>query len=332
MSISVDGSGGDVTLRSMHYLDEAQRGRVEQLRASWLWRTQLPTWLVIAAVYGGWFLVVLNARTLGTPLTVVLLIVLLTWYTSLQHELVHGHPTRWARVNALFGYAPLAIWYPFGLYRDSHRLHHRNEHITYPGIDPESYFVTAAQWANYRGWYRALLKFRNTIVGRLLVGPIFSIAGAVQVECAHIEQGNWRVAVRWVVHIALVVALLFWVQRVSGLSPVVYLLGVAYPALALSLVRSFHEHRPAAAVEQRSVLNDAGWFWRLLFLNNNYHLVHHDLPNVPWYGLRQLYVESGGRYDRRSGEYRVEGYGKWLRRHAFSPVEHPVHELNRADR
>ncbi|WP_116809785.1 fatty acid desaturase [Steroidobacter cummioxidans] len=323
---------GDVTSSSMHYLDEGQRARVERLRASWLWRSELPTWLVIAAIYGGWFAVVMNAQALGTPLTIVLLIVLVTWYSSLQHELVHGHPTRWPWVNALFGYAPLAIWYPYGLYRDSHRQHHRNEHITYPGADPESYFVTRTQWDSYRGWYRALLRFRNTIVGRLLVGPIFSVAGAVQGECALIERGNVRVAVRWLVHVTLVVALLVWVKQVAGISPWLYLLGVAYPALALSLVRSFHEHRPVAAVEQRSVLNDAGWLWRLLFLNNNYHLVHHDLPGVPWYGLRQLYLENGARYDQRSGNYCVEGYGKWLRRHAFSPVEHPVHELNRVDR
>ena len=80
------------------------------------------------------------------------------------------------------------------------------------------------------------------------------------------------------------------------------------------------------------MLNDAGWFWRLLFLNNNYHLVHHDLPDVPWYALRKLYLEERVRYDERSGGYCIAGYGSWLRRHAFSPVEHPVHELDHEHR
>lgn len=318
--------------RSIHYLHDEQKRRVEALRASWLWRTQLPTWLVIASIYGGWFGVLSHAEQLGKPLTAVLLVLLLTWYMSLQHELMHGHPTRWSGVNWLLGMAPLAIWFPYGLYRDSHRAHHRNEQITCPERDPESYFVSMSHWESCGGLRRVLLRFRNTIAGRLLIGPIFSVAGAVRDEWRRMTRGEVRIIGRWLLHIVLVVVLLSWIERNSGLSPLFYLFAIAYPALALALVRSFHEHRPATRPEQRSVLNDAGWFWRLLFLNNNYHLVHHDLPDVPWYGLRKLYLEDRARYDERSGGYCIAGYSDWLRRHAFSPVEHPVHGLDHEHR
>jgi fatty acid desaturase len=32
-----------------------------------------------------------------------------------------------------------------------------------------------------------------------------------------------------------------------------------------------------------------------LVLNNNYHAVHHDLPHVPWFALREVYeLVAGG--------------------------------------
>jgi fatty acid desaturase len=35
---------------------------------------------------------------------------LLTLYGSLQHETIHGHPTRPRRFNAMLGALPLALW------------------------------------------------------------------------------------------------------------------------------------------------------------------------------------------------------------------------------
>ncbi|WP_250547170.1 fatty acid desaturase, partial [Serratia marcescens] len=110
-----------------HYLHPEQRERIRQLYRRRHWRLELPTWGIMAAVYGGWFGVALGWQTLGPWLGAPLLILLTTWYMSLQHELIHGHPTRWPRVNQLFGLLPLAVWYPYGLYRDSHLRHHRND-------------------------------------------------------------------------------------------------------------------------------------------------------------------------------------------------------------
>jgi len=124
------------------YLDDTQRNAIARLSMSRAWRTQWPTWALIVAIYGGWFGLATHARVLGLPLTTALLALVSAWYMSLQHELLHGHPTRSAHLNALLGFAPLAVWFPYRVYRDSHLQHHDDPHLTHPGCDPESYFVS----------------------------------------------------------------------------------------------------------------------------------------------------------------------------------------------
>lgn len=307
------------------YLDDAQRNSISKLASSWTWRTQWPTWALIVTIYGAWFVVAMHARDLGLPLSALLLAVLGAWYMSLQHELLHGHPTRSPFVNGLLGFAPLAVWFPYGVYRDSHLRHHDDPHLTHPGRDPESYFVSAFVWRR-AGWpVRALLVFRNTFIGRLLVGPAFAIAGTAVDALGKIKRGNWREVAVWLAHFAALIALTVWLQRVCGIPAWVFVVSVGYGALSLGSIRSFQEHRAAHAHEHRTVINEAAWCWRLLFLNNNYHAVHHDLPHVPWFALREVYETSRQQYIERSGGFLVKGYGEWVRLHAFAPVTHPVY-------
>ncbi len=69
---------------------------------------------------------------------------------QLQHELLHGHPTRNAAFNRFLGLLPLAVWYPFDEYKRSHLAHHEEAHLTYPGIDPESNYLAPAPSAGCR--------------------------------------------------------------------------------------------------------------------------------------------------------------------------------------
>jgi fatty acid desaturase len=309
------------------YLDATQRHELQRLRATWLWRTEWPTWLLIVAIYSGWFGVALDARMLGTPLTLGLLAVLSCWYMSLQHELLHGHPTRHAWLNALFGLAPLAVWFPYATYRDSHLRHHDDEHLTDPERDPESFFVSSARWQRAHPCLRVLLSVRNTLAGRIVVGPWFSISAAVRHAVMASARGEWRVTLAWAVHLAALAVLATWLDQHCGIRWYAFVFGVGYPALALGAVRSFHEHRVAADARERTVINEAALPWRLLFLNNNYHAVHHDLPGVPWFALRTVYHRRRDAYLARNGQYVVQGYGEWFARYALKTVAPALHPL-----
>ena len=313
------------------YLSLQQRAWLKARARSWLWRSELPTWLLIGVIYGGWFAVMLNAQTLGRLPATLLLIVFTGWYMSLQHELIHGHPTRWPRVNQLFGTLPLAVWYPYGLYRDSHLAHHRNHTLTEPDEDPETYYLSAARWAKLTRWQQQLIHLRNTFLGRLLLGPLLDVAATFGGMWQALRRGDRPAIAMWLLHGALLALLFFWMAR-QGFSPLWYLLAVSYPALALTKVRSFYEHRAADDPLARSVNNEAAWPWRMLFLNLNYHSVHHDLPGVPWYGLRRLYLRDREHYYQRNHGFRVAGYRVWLRQFWVRPVGVNVHPGRSAEK
>jgi fatty acid desaturase len=310
------------------YINDAQRHRIHELRASWRWRSEWPTWLLIVGVYGGWFATALNARSIGIPLASSILAVLSCLYLSLQHELLHDHPTRLPWLNALLGVAPLAVWFPFAVYRESHLRHHIDAHLTDPDLDPESYFVSAERWRGAGAAIRFLLVVRNTFLGRVVLGPWFSIAHTIHTALTQIARGNGRIASAWALHLVLLGLLATWLERRCGISPALFILGVGYPALALSAIRSFHEHRAADNIPERTVINEASWGWRLLFLNNNFHAVHHDLPSVPWFALASVYHGHRDAYRQRNGDFIVRGYQEWLVRHGVQPVAPALHPLH----
>jgi len=310
--------------RNAAYLHAGQRTRIKQLSQTLLWRLEAPTWLLIVIIYAGWFATVSQWRVLGPWIGTPLLIWFTTWYMSLQHELIHGHPTRWPRVNQLLGLLPLAVWYPYGLYRDTHLRHHHDENLTVPHEDPEGYYFSAEQWRHFSRLTRRVVRWRNTLVGRMLLGPALDIYAALRAGITAVLGGEGRVLVMWLVHGLLLAWLLGWIED-KGLGIGYFLLAVAYPALALTKIRSFFEHRAAADPQARSVINEAAWPWRVLFLNLNYHLVHHDLPAVPWYGLRKVYLADRVAYQQRSRGFVVQGYAEWFGEFAFTPAGVEIH-------
>ena len=317
-------TGGTASEGMSHYLHPQQREHIHQLATRFLWRSELPTWLLIIAIYTGWFTTLTYWQTLGLLPATVLLIWFTAWYMSLQHELIHGHPTRFPRLNQLFGTLPLAVWYPYGLYRDSHLAHHRNDHLTVPVDDPESYYFTEQTWARFMPWQKRIIHVRNTFLGRLLLAPLLDIVQTLGSGVAAFRQLHLRAMLMWLVHSVLLAGLFVWMRHV-GFSPVWFVLAVSYPALALTKVRSFLEHRAADDPLARSVINEAGIFWQVLFLNLNYHSVHHDLPGVPWYGLKALYQQNRAVYQQRNHGFVVKGYGQWLQQFWDKAVDVTVH-------
>ncbi len=288
-------------------------------------RIEWPTWVLITVIYGAWLALVLSYRSLPAWVSHPALVLVVAWHMSLQHELLHGHPTRSKALNRLLGIFPMSAWYPYDIYRDSHLVHHRDEHLTTPGIDPECNYLQAHEFERLWKLQRAFRWFLRTALGRLLLGP----AHTIPLVWANIVSGplkrDFTYARTWVVHLALLIAMLWWVNQVSGMSPLHYLFGVAYPALSLAMLRSFFEHRPAALPAHRIVVNDAALPWRLLYLNNNYHAVHHDHPGVAWYRIPALYLADRDGFLLRNNGFYIPGYCHLLWKYALKPVDSPMH-------
>ena len=128
----------------------------------------------------------------------------------------------------------------------------------------------------------------------------------------------------WSLHLPLVALLLWLLDRYTDLSVWHYCFAIAYPALGLAMLRSLYEHRPDALPAHRTVINEADMPWRLLYLNNNYHVVHHAYPGVQWYKLPALYRADKAAYRERNGEFVLPGYLYLIRHFAFKPVDNPV--------
>lgn len=308
-----------------NYFDADHRQQIETLRQRFTARTEWPTWLLLIGVYGGWFAIILNSHWFGRGLSTLLLIPLLVLWLSVQHELLHGHPTRSVLFNKILGYAPFAVWYPYTLYRDSHLLHHRDEHLTVPGIDPESRYLTAVRWQGSSLFERSLHWLNKTVIGRFIIGAPLGLIALAAEELQRLKNRERQAWLMWLTHGAFSVLMLWFIARFSVLPAWHYLLLVSVPALSIAMIRSYYEHRPHAQPEQRTVLNEAGWPWRWLFLNLNFHLVHHDLPGLAWYDLPAAYRMRREQWVARSGGFLVQGYGQLWRQHGFRPIDSPQH-------
>ncbi len=309
-----------------HYLNPAQQHWVESLRQTVLWRLELPTWVLIAVIYSGWFGIALFWESLNIWLATPIWIFLTTWYLSLQHELIHGHPTRFKRLNQLIGTAPLAVWYPYGVYRDSHLAHHIDENLTIPGFDPESYYLSAQGFQASSPLKKNFARLCNTFIGRMVFGPAVAIVKTLTDAFKKFSALDLPTIAMWLIHLGLLIGLLAFLKQ-RGVHPIYFIAAVAYPALSLAMVRSFYEHRADSSVSARSVVNEAGWLWRVLFLNLNYHIVHHDLPSVPWYSLRTLYMRHRDEYRARVQGFVLSGYTALAHDYAYRAVIKTVHPL-----
>jgi fatty acid desaturase len=308
-----------------HYLDDRQREEVARLRATFMGRTQWPTWLLLIGVYAAWPALLWLSPGLGVWPTTALMIPLLVLWMSLQHELLHGHPTRLLWLNKLLGYAPFAVWYPYTLYRDTHMLHHRDEDLTLPGLDPESRYLSQLRWQQSGRLMRGLRWLDKTPPGRLVFGVPLALSSLIVEASGRLWRGDRQAWLMWSTHGAFVLLMFAFIEHCSVFSSVHYVLLISVPALAISMVRSYYEHRPSEQPQQRTVINEASWPWRWLFLNLNLHLVHHDLPGLAWFHIPRVYRARREQWLARSGGFLVPGYAELFRRHSFNPIDSPQH-------
>lgn len=283
-----------------------------------------PTWLALIGCYTLWGLVLANHAALGWWFAVPAAIAV-AFHSSLQHEVLHGHPTRSAALNEALVFPSLGLAFPYRRFRDLHLRHHNDERLTDPYDDPESFYIAEPDWTLASRAMRWVRLFNGTFAGRMLIGPALAVCGFWWSEAKLALHGDARVRDAWARHLlgsVPVLALVWW----SGLELWKYALLAAYPGMSLIMVRSFIEHRAAESALERTGIVDAHWFWRLLFLNNNFHWVHHRYPTVAWYLIPRRWQADRTEILTRNGGYLIPGYAavawRWLLR-SREPVVHP---------
>jgi len=289
------------------------------------WYYEGPTWLVAVAIYGGWLTLVLNHAVLPWPVIVIAGGILTAWHSSLIHESVHNINTapKWLKMALVF--PPLGVWYPYTYYVRAHTIHHRDNNLTDPDKDPESYYYTRADWERMTPALKSLLMFNQTFAGRIIVGPFVAVFHLAVNLAARLLEGDIRAMKGVGLHVVSLTLLFGFVCGVAGMEWWKYVVCFAYPGLAISLVRSFCEHGAAQDPAHRTAIVESGTFFNLLFLYNNLHVVHHLDPTMPWFKIPEYYRDHRQELHERNGGYVLEGYGEVVRRYLFTPAFAPVH-------
>lgn len=288
-------------------------------------RVEWPTVAVAVAVHAGWVGVTLGWHALPLPVAVALLALVVAWHSSLQHELIHGHPFRDRRWNHALGSLPMGLAVAYGDYLDSHLAHHRDERLTDPFDDPESWYLTPARWHELGPVGRAVARANRTLAGRLVLGPAIGLAAYARTLLPSRLRGDRRRRRHLLHHLAGVTVALVWIVVVCRVPVWAYVLAAVQLARSIGLVRSFAEHRWVPDPASRSAVVRAGRFWSLLFLHNNLHHTHHARPGAPWYRLPVLADALGSDAAAAEGAGRYAGYGVLARRYLFRPFDTVVH-------
>ncbi|WP_295810486.1 fatty acid desaturase [uncultured Nitratireductor sp.] len=285
-----------------------------------------PTFVLIVACYGAW-------TTAGYVLwphwpiaAMAILTLTIALQSSLMHECLHGHPTRWAWVNEALVFVPVGLVYPYRRFKALHLRHHADERLTDPFEDPESYYKALWLYRKLPGWAQRILEVNNTMIGRFVLGPAIMNIGFFATEAKLIREDARGVRRAWLLHAAGLAFVLPVIAYGFGMPLWLYFLVPAWLGQSLISVRTFAEHRWSERPDGRTIIVERSPL-ALLFLNNNLHLVHHKLPAAPWYRLPALYRARRAEWLAMNDGYSYSSYWALVKAFAFrakEPVPHPV--------
>ena len=289
-------------------------------------RVEWKTFGLIVLTYGVWALATVWLAGLWLPLAVIVTALTMALHSSLSHEVLHGHPTQNQWLNEALVFPAIGLFIPYIRFRDTHLEHHIDDNLTDPYDDPESNYLDPAVWENMSPFRRAVLQANNTLLGRLLIGPVVAQLNFTGADWRLIRAGRTDVAWAWIWHFVGIIPVALWLVYVAQMPLWAYVLA-AYIGISIIKIRTFLEHRAFEQVMARTVvIEDQGWL-AFMFLNNNFHLVHHLHPGVPWYELPKLYFDNSDAYMSRNGGYRYGSYAEVFKRyllHAKDQVPHPL--------
>ncbi len=288
-------------------------------------RLEWPTIVLAVIIYGLWFLATAFWRSLPWWGLTALGAWVIAWQMNLQHEVIHGHPTRRRLVNEAIGVWPLSLWLPFSVYRTTHLRHHQDANLTDPFEDPESYYWTMAGWRDLGPAGRALARAQSTLLGRIVLGPALMMGRFLTDLFRDAWRGKDGARAILIWHAIGCVPVLVWVVGVCGMPLWFYLAAFVYPGMSLAMVRSFAEHRAAPEPEKRTAIVENARILGPLFLFNNLHVAHHLRGGLPWYQIPAFYRLNREALIERNGGLVYRSYFDVARRYLLTPHDRLVH-------
>ena len=289
-------------------------------------RFEWPTLGLILGVYLGFFLATTVLFQMAPVMAVIVLALAIVLHSSLMHEVLHGHPTRNEALNAALIFVNIGLFVPYLRFKDTHLEHHRDENLTDPYDDPESNYCDPEVWAFCGPMRRGVLRFNNTLCGRMLIGPLIGQFSFMLFDAKAIKKGDRRVLLGWLLHVPALLPVVYWILN-YGTMPVALYLTSAYIALSILKIRTFLEHRAHPLARGRSVVIEQQCLFSFLFLNNSYHAVHHAHPKIAWYDLPAKFAAHRERYLAQNEGYSYASYKEILGKYMFTakdPVAHPI--------
>lgn len=290
------------------------------------WQFEWPTLGLILGVYVGFLLATTVLYQMAPVVAVIVLALAIVLHSSLMHEVLHGHPTGNEGLNTALIFANIGLFVPYLRFKDTHLEHHRDENLTDPYDDPESNYCDPAVWALSSSLWRSVLRFNNTLFGRMLIGPLIGQFSFMLNDAKSIINRERRVLLGWLIHVPAVLPVLYWIAY-EGAMPVALYLTSAYIALSILKIRTFLEHRAHPLARGRSVVIEQQCIFSFLFLNNSYHAVHHAHPKIAWYHLPAKFAAHRERYLAQNEGYSYTSYKAIFGKYMFTakdPVAHPI--------
>lgn len=285
-----------------------------------------PTLALMVLCYASWAFGTVVLPLLWLPASMVLTTLAIALFSSLQHEVLHGHPFRWKLANELLVFPSFTLFVPYLRFRDQHLEHHNDSRLTDPYDDPESNYMDPAVWGVLSRPIQVILRFNNTLLGRLVVGPLVSIISFARGDWRAIRGGDRSVLAGWLWHIPSLIIVALWLVYVATM-PIWAYMASAYMGFSILKIRTFLEHRAHERASGRTVVVDDKGILSFLFLNNNLHVVHHMHPKAAWYELPALFAGNREHYLKRNDSYYYRSYAQIFRKyffHAKDPVPHPL--------
>ncbi len=279
-------------------------------------------WPTVALLFGCYALWALLLFVAPVWLAVVLLGPVIALQSSLQHEVLHGHPFPNQTLNEALVWLSLNLVIPYNRFRDMHLQHHNDVRLTDPYDDPESNYLDPEVWRALPTWRQVLYKCNNTLIGRLALGPLL---GTVAFLKSDLLSRDRKIYGQWAAHLPAMVCVIA-IVNLSQLPLWLYVI-TAYIGLSILKLRTFLEHQASDRCSGRTAIVESGGVFGFLFLNNNLHSVHHKHPKVAWYRLPALYRANRDRYLQRNGGYFYPSYGAIFKRYALRTKDSVAHPL-----